>query len=456
MFKLTMLFPGVILLVMLSSCSDMINKTGKKNDFFSLMYYSRKMTPAPKPKFWGTPALLETDNTDNATYPSISMNDSGNAMVVWDQGDGVEFNINAKLFHADTGTWDGPVLIEHNDWGDHLNSHAPKVKIAPDGNAIAVWQQHDGSRWHIWGNEYDADTGTWGTEHSLESYTHHGWSHDIGMDGNGNALVVWNQYNDAGTYYDILSNKYNATTVSWGSPVYVEDNTTNSQIPLVHVNEEGYGIATWNGSCVNIYDPVLNQWGSDATLGFSGQVLSMTSDASGDFVILANISQQLYTMKYTISTGSWSSLDQVASLTGFHGNAYVFVDKSDNISIAWRYSTDGLNFDIRFVRYKASSAKWGPVQYVENETATVGSLDATMDSHGNILMVWDQVVGGLPSIQFSRYNSFTHALEIAQPVQTSSESSYSPKIASDSRGNAIAIWQQFDGVRSNIWCNRYE
>ena len=32
---------------------------------------------------------------------------------------------------------------------------------------------------------------------------------------------------------------------------------------------------------------------------------------------------------------------------------------------------------------------------------------------------------------------------------------YEPQIALDASGNALAVWQQFDGARYNIWANRY-
>lgn len=35
-------------------------------------------------------------------------------------------------------------------------------------------------------------------------------------------------------------------------------------------------------------------------------------------------------------------------------------------------------------------------------------------------------------------------------------SAVNPQIAFDASGNALAVWQQFDGTRYNIWANRYE
>jgi hypothetical protein len=33
---------------------------------------------------------------------------------------------------------------------------------------------------------------------------------------------------------------------------------------------------------------------------------------------------------------------------------------------------------------------------------------------------------------------------------------YGPQIALDANGNALAVWSQNDGTRSNIWSNRFE
>jgi len=32
---------------------------------------------------------------------------------------------------------------------------------------------------------------------------------------------------------------------------------------------------------------------------------------------------------------------------------------------------------------------------------------------------------------------------------------FSPQIAIDTNGNAIAVWYQSDGARNNIWANRW-
>lgn len=47
---------------------------------------------------WGTAALIETDNAGNAYSPQIACDTAGNALAVWDQSDGTRLNIWANRF----------------------------------------------------------------------------------------------------------------------------------------------------------------------------------------------------------------------------------------------------------------------------------------------------------------------------------------------------------------------
>ena len=49
-------------------------------------------------KAWGMATLIETDNAGGATRPQIAVDASGNALAVWQQSDGTRFNIWANTF----------------------------------------------------------------------------------------------------------------------------------------------------------------------------------------------------------------------------------------------------------------------------------------------------------------------------------------------------------------------
>jgi hypothetical protein len=59
---------------------------------------SSTLPPPPSPPSWGTAELIETDNAGDAYNPQIAFDASGNAIAVWNQTDGTRYNIWANYF----------------------------------------------------------------------------------------------------------------------------------------------------------------------------------------------------------------------------------------------------------------------------------------------------------------------------------------------------------------------
>ena len=202
------------------------------------------------PKTWGIATLVETDNTGDAMDPNVAFDANDNAIVVWEQYDGTRYNIWANRYDAVTG-WGTATLIETDDTG---NAVLPHVAVDANGNAIAVWPQSDGTRENIWANRYDAVTG-WGTATLIETdNAGDAWGPNVAFDANGNAIVVWEQYD--GTRYNIWANRYDAVT-GWGTATLIEtDDTGNAVLPHVAVDANGNAIAVWpqfDGTRYNIW-----------------------------------------------------------------------------------------------------------------------------------------------------------------------------------------------------------
>jgi len=192
---------------------------------------------------WGTAELIETDDTQTAKNPQVAVDDSGNAIAVWNQWDGTRPNIWANRYIGRTGSWDAPTLIETDDVGP---ASAPQVAVDGSGNAIAVWQQSDGTRYNIWSNRFAVGTG-WGTATLIET-DDAGWAcrPEVAVDDSGNALVVW--YQDDGTDYNIYSNRYVIET-GWGTATLIEtDNAGGASWPQVALDESGNAVAAWQES----------------------------------------------------------------------------------------------------------------------------------------------------------------------------------------------------------------
>ena len=105
---------------------------------------------------WGTATLIET-SPGVAFLPHVGMDDNGNAVAVWVQNDGTDDRMWANRYVAGQG-WGTPQVIETNP-GD---ADFARVAVNGDGNAVALWKQFNGVNFDIWANLYVAGQG-WGT-----------------------------------------------------------------------------------------------------------------------------------------------------------------------------------------------------------------------------------------------------------------------------------------------------
>lgn len=100
---------------------------------------------------WGSAQLLENDNTEYAYYPDVAADAAGNAMAIWYQDEGAISNILASYYTAGSG-WGVAELVDSEDLG---YAEDPNIAFDSNGNAIAVWRQSNGTDFNIWSNRYE-------------------------------------------------------------------------------------------------------------------------------------------------------------------------------------------------------------------------------------------------------------------------------------------------------------
>ena len=101
----------------------------------------------------------------------------------------------------------------------------------------------------------------------------------------------------------------------------------------------------------------------------------------------------------------------------------------------------------------------GQIGWQVAELIETGGSDAlypqiAIDANGNALAVWHQYDGARYSIRANRYTPGI-GWGAAGTIDDGSGDAYNPQIALDANGNALAVWQQFDGASVNIWANRW-
>jgi hypothetical protein len=199
--------------------------------------------------FFSTDTLSNT--AIDANSPQVALGDNGQATALWVQQAGAVPSLFASRRDA-ANKWATPELLETDDAGRVFQ---PDLSMDALGNATAVWEQQDAStpglRKDGWANRFSDDK--WQGAQKLElNDAGEARVLSVGSDSAGNAIAVWEQLD--GTRFDIFSARFNGS--QWSAPELIErDNAGNAQLAQLAVNPSGRALAVWQQRTGPINDP---------------------------------------------------------------------------------------------------------------------------------------------------------------------------------------------------------
>ena len=358
------------------------------------------------------PVLLENIDLGDSTYPQIALDGNGNAIVVWQKNIGTRWHIWANRYSASTQSWSSAIQLETNNSGSGVS---PKIVMDGNGNAITVWAQSDGTFGSVWANRYSVSTNTWSGAFLLELDNNgSAGPSGIAMDGNGNAIVVWTGFD--GIRNNIWVNWYSASAQTWSGSIPLEIGDNNAVATGVAMNGDGDAIVAWHQS-----DGTVNN-------------------------IWAN--------RYSVSTKTWSGKFLLENNAGTAEFPETAIDGNGNMIVVW-YQSDGIRYSIWANRYSASTHTWGGAFLLENSNNNALPPQIAMNRNGDAIVGWKQSNGAVNDAWANLYSAATQTWSGAFLLETMTGDAEYPSLAMGNTGDAIAVWNQSDGIRDNLWANRY-
>jgi hypothetical protein len=234
------------------------------------IYFSYRPAGGP----WGGNVKVNDDvGTANQFWPSIAVDPSGNAFAVWyDFRSGTSSDIYFSYRPAG-GSWGPNVRVDDDTTGS--NQFHPSIAVDPSGNAYVVW--HD---WRAGTNQdiyfsYRPAGGSWGPNVRVDDDTTGSdqRSPSIAVDPSGNAFAVWFDLR-SGTSSDIYFS-YRPAGGSWRPSVRVDDDITGrDQVsPSIAVDPCGNTFAVWDDfrsgtywDAYSCYRPAGGSWGPNVRI----------------------------------------------------------------------------------------------------------------------------------------------------------------------------------------------
>jgi hypothetical protein len=363
-----------------------------------------------------------TQDATIANDPDVAVDANGKGLVVWSEHIASQYVIRARFM---TGTNASAVTISNA--GD---SGFPRVAYDGSGNAIVVWAQYQNNRNDIFSSRYIASTNAWSTPTRLSApnAVSDAYVPDIGVDSSGNAIVVWHQGDGRNNHFDVWSNRYVASSNSWGAPVLISDGVNTASNAKVAINATGQGIIAW----------------------VQGQ---------DDGTLISNGPQDIWGRNATSAgtLGTSMKLNAVAgNVNWVYGQVAVAVDSNGNGATLWVQSGTGLPFVIQAAMYSTSSGWQASTVISDNAIDNSYGPHVAFDSAGNAVAVWQQQDGVGASGGTNRYVAGAGWGTSQLFADESLGDVYDPHVAVDGAGNATAVWYQWAPSGAvDVRINRY-
>ncbi|MBI5635245.1 MAG: DUF1565 domain-containing protein [Nitrospirae bacterium] len=355
----------------------------------------------------------------NAANAKAVMNSNGNTIVVWEQWDGANWQIFKGEFRSNK--WTKPTKLTANISPNGSNAVNANVAMDNKGNAIIVWEQWDGANWQIFKSEYRG--GVWKRPGLLSANMSPNGTDaanpQVAMDNNGNAIIVWEQWD--GANWQIFKNEYRGGV--WKKPgklsLNISPDGTDAVNPQVAMNSIGGALIAWqqkDGANWQIFKSEFrnNAWSHPASLsdnvspnGTDAINPRAAMDGSGNALIAwqQQDSANWQIFKSEFRGGSWahpSTLsNNISPDSSDAANPQVAMDNSGNALAVWEQK-DGANWQVFKSEFRSGS--WTvPSSLTDN--ASPDGTDAShptvsMDNAGNAVILWSQPDGSSVSQVF--------------------------------------------------------
>jgi hypothetical protein len=298
----------------------------------------------------------------------------------------------------------------------------------------------------------------------------------VAMSDNEEAVIVW--FQASGGTYQIFKSDYRGS--AWTHPPTLSSHISPAgqwcSYPEPAIDENGNSLIVWyeqDGSDFQIFKSEYRggTWthpsGLTDNISPDGEHASAPQVAmgnNGDAVIVwfqyDGTINQVFKSEYR--EGAWVHPADLSDTINPDGKrAYypqVAMDDSGNTIAVW-YQSDGMSDQVFKSEYRNGS--WThPADLSDNINPAGQSahiVRVAMDNNGNALIVWPQSDGSKSQIFMSEYRngSWTHPADLSDNISPDGGDAYVPRVAMDDNGAAVIVWHQHDGSTYQIFMSEY-
>lgn len=269
----------------------------------------------------GSVFQVNTYTQNDQKDPTVVMDGNGDFLVAWSSFGQVlagHSDVYGQLYHADGTTNGGEFLVNTDTSGSRF---LPRAAMNSAGDFVVTWTSiaADGTTYSIGAQRFNAAGAKQGSEFQVNTTaTGNQYNSDVGIDDNGNFVVVWQSIGQDGDGSGVFGQRYAADGSKQGGEFQVNTYTTSNQsFPTVAMAPGGEFVVTWSssgqdGDGFGVYGQQYTAAGAkdggefriNTTTALDQDYSSVAMDSIGDFVVV------------------WTSTNQDGSQLGVFGQRY--------------------------------------------------------------------------------------------------------------------------------------
>ena len=403
----------------------------------------------PAAATWGTTPRNLSVAGQNATDPRIAVATDGTATAVWVRSNGTHTIIQAARYSS--GAW-GPT-VDLSLAG--ANASTPRVVVDTSGVVTVVWRRDGGCCGVVQAKRYTPGSpGSWGTTTDLGD----GQEPTVGVDGSGGVTVVWNYS------YTIRARRYTPgppgawdateTTLSAYNAGYQE------RAPNVAVNASGLAVAVWNRSPLPSgtttvkaarYTPGSpGSWGGIEAVATGGEsTVAVAPDGAAVAVWVATVASYQIVQTARYAAGVWGAPVNLSE-TGAHASSpRIAMDPDGTATVVWIRPVSA-NYVVQTKR--SPLGIWDPTATTLSGGGAYGGSPALAAGvSGTATVLWLRPSTGASIVQVKEHT--TPSGWTATATDLSGTQALTPHVAVNASGVAMAVWARtmsIDGITNTV------
>lgn len=391
-----------------------------------------------------------------ATLPQVAVDRQGDATVVWERDDGANTIVQAAVRPAG-GVWHAPVDLS----APGQNAFDAQVAVDAQGDATAVWDRFNGSNYIVQSASRPSG-GVWQAPVDLSVAGGDAVIPQVALDANGDATAVWIRSNGTN---DVVQTAIRPAGGVWQATVDLSVPGQEAREPRIAVNAHGEAAAVWRRSdgantiVQGAIRPAGGVWQAPVDLSATGQKAlgpQVAIDPQGDATAVwqrPNGTNTIVQAATLPAGGVWQAPIDLSAVGQDAFNPELALDAQGNGTAIWQRS-NGATYIVQAATHAASGLWQPPVDLsVTGQNADLPQV--ALDAHGNAVAVWQRFDGTADVIQSSiRPAGGTRRapVDLAAPGQNA----VNPQIALDLQSDATVVWQRFNATNYIVQAAGYD